>query len=171
MEVWKDIKDFEDSYEVSTLGRVRSKDRMVSTGRSKRLLKSQILKGELNRYGYHAFRLWKNNKLLNVVGHRLVAIAFISNPDNKKEVNHKNGIKHDNRLENLEWNTRSENAKHAFLVGLEKPKRVFITEDIFNKILKEIQEGSPILKTCNKYKCSRTIYYYRKKYGYRYKQN
>jgi len=168
MEIWKDVVNYEDSYQVSNLGRVRTKDRWVNTGTSKRFLKSQILKGDVNRYGYINYRLWKNNKLLNKLGHRLVAEHFLINLENKKEVNHKNGIKSDNRLENLEWSTRSENILHAFETGLEKPKTSVITREVFNNIEREILEGESKKKVLLKFNCSKRVYYYRKKFGFRY---
>jgi len=168
MEIWKDVVNYEDSYQVSNLGRVRTKDRWINTGTSKRFLKSQILKGDVNRHGYINYRLWKNNKLLNKLGHRLVAEHFLVNLENKKEVNHKNGIKSDNRLENLEWNTRSENTTHAFKTGLEKPKKSLITQDIFEKIVSEINGGRKKSDVLKKYNCTRRVFEYRIKFGYRY---
>jgi hypothetical protein len=73
--------------------------------------------------GYMKTQIWVNGKPKNVHQHRLIAEQFINNPENKKQVNHKNGIKDDNRIENLEWVTQSENAKHSFANGLQKPTR------------------------------------------------
>ena len=74
------------------------------------------LKPELSKWGYYRIHLWKNKTMTHKSIHRLVAEAFISNPDNKCDVNHKNGIRTDNRVENLEWATRSENIWHSFNV-------------------------------------------------------
>jgi hypothetical protein len=70
--------------------------------------------------GYNYVVLYANNKHKNILVHRLVAIAYLQNPLNKRCVNHINGIKTDNRVENLEWNTHSENSKHAYKNGLVK---------------------------------------------------
>ena len=70
--------------------------------------------------GYMRTQIWENNKSINVSQHRLLAIHFIDNPLNKGQVNHINGIKHDNRIENLEWVTQSENALHSYANGLQK---------------------------------------------------
>lgn len=72
------------------------------------------IKQTINESGYLKVNLWKNNKYKTFKVHRIVAITFLKNEKNKKTVNHKNGIKTDNSLKNLEWNTYSENIKHSY---------------------------------------------------------
>lgn len=100
-EIWKDITGYEWYYQVSNLGRVISVRRNT-------MLKWDIIKG------YQMIKMSIDGKMTRVFAHRLVAIAFIPNPDCKKTVNHINWIKTDNRLENLEWMTHGENAKHSY---------------------------------------------------------
>jgi hypothetical protein len=73
--------------------------------------------------GYIRCTIWINGKSKTISQHRILAEYFIDNPESKLQVNHKNGIKHDNRLDNLEWVTQSENALHSFANGLQKPTR------------------------------------------------
>jgi len=118
-ETWKDIKGYEGSYQVSNLGRVRSLDRMVKHKKEGlRKQKGLTLKNRKDYGGYYKVLLCKNGQVNNQKISRLVAQAFISNPRNKTQVNHKNGIKTDNKISNLEWCTRSENSKHAYKTGL-----------------------------------------------------
>lgn len=117
---WLPIKDFEDLYEVSDTGLVRSKDRQITskTG-SVKIFKGKIKAQKPNKnVKYMQVKLYKNNKSYHKYVHRLVAEAFISNPKNLTEVNHINGNRQDNRVENLEWVDRIGNAVHAIKTGL-----------------------------------------------------
>jgi hypothetical protein len=96
------------------------------------------LKPILGRNGYYQVSLCNSGKIKNVSIHRLVASAFLNNDENKREVNHINGIKTDNRVQNLEWNTSSENRQHAFDTGLKKyteRQRTRITETLSKPVL------------------------------------
>lgn len=75
----------------------------------------------ISKKGYYCVKLHQHGKRLSTTIHRLVAISYIDNPENKSQVNHINGDKLDNRIENLEWVTSSENQYHAYKTGLKKP--------------------------------------------------
>lgn len=115
-ETWKDIPGYEGLYQVSSLGNVKGLNREVKakSGDIKHL-KEMIIK-QCNCRGYKGVSLHKGGTSKGQRVHRLVAMAFIPNPDNKPQINHKNGIKDDNRVENLEWCTNKENADHLFQI-------------------------------------------------------
>lgn len=123
-EIWKDVQGYEGLYQVSSLGRVKSLKRYVRCPRNgenaKRIVPEIILKSAI-RNNYLCIELFINGIGTMFSIHRLVAIAFIPNPENKPEVNHLFGNKLDNRASMLEWATKSENQKHAFINGLKKP--------------------------------------------------
>ena len=110
-EIWKPIEGTDGKYEVSNTGKVRCLN-YKQTGKTKELTASEKVGG------YLQLRVKKNGNLKTVVVHRLVADAFIPNPDGKPEVNHIDGDKKNNNADNLEWVTRSENIKHAVNIGL-----------------------------------------------------
>lgn len=138
MEIWKAIKGFEEQYEVSNIGNIRSIDRIVKhyVDGFTRKYKGTSKNIRLNDKGYFRCNLKKDGKRFDFTTHRLVAEAFIPNEENKPVVNHKNGIKTDNRVENLEWCTISENVIHATKNRLIKTK---LTDkealEIFNSLL------------------------------------
>lgn len=124
-EEWRDVIGYESLYQVSNLGRVKS----ISYGAEK------IRKPVLSSPGYFSMVLYKNNEPKLVRIHILVAVAFIPNPDNKPEVNHRFGNKNDNRVSELEWVTQSENLQHAYNTGLKRrgsdhPRAKFTEEQV-----------------------------------------
>lgn len=112
-EIWKDISNYEGLYQVSTLGNIRSLDRYVNGRNSKRLIKGKILKTFKDKDGYMNVNLYKNSKIKQFKVSRLVAQAFIPNPNNLPQVNHKNEIKSDNCVDNLEWMTLIDNCNYG----------------------------------------------------------
>lgn len=121
MEIWKYVDGFNNVYQVSNTGKVKSLDHIVTSKDNKsRLQKGRFLKSSINHKGYIRYSLSINGKRFNFSAHRLVAISFIPNPLNKTQVNHKNGIKTDNNVDNLEWVDNKENIIHAYKNGLIK---------------------------------------------------
>jgi hypothetical protein len=139
-EIWKYIENFYGYYEVSNRGRIRSVDRYVDHrfGYSQ-LRKGKMKKITLDKDGYGLLHLYKNNKNHTRKAHRLVLQAFVPNPENKPQVNHINGNKLDNRVENLEWCTDKENKIHAFATGLRNHN------SIKKKVLMSSKDNEPLL--------------------------
>ena len=132
MEEWKDINTWENLYKISNYGNVRNKKTM------------KMITGDVNNCGYYRVRLYSNGRAERFFRHRLVAMHFIENPENKKFVNHIDGDKSNNKYTNLEWVTQSENEKHAFKKNLKsktnKPIKV-----IFNNGEEKIFDNQYIL--------------------------
>ena len=120
VEVWKDVVGSEGKYQVSSFGQVRSLDRMrVSRGGCLAPIKGRIMKQKLSKTQYFVIHL-RGRDIEHPSVHRLVAIAFLENTDNKPTVNHKDGNKQNNNVTNLEWSTQSEQMQHAFENNLAK---------------------------------------------------
>jgi len=133
-EIWKEIENFK-AYEVSNLGNVRSIERLVNhPSGGKAIRRSVMLKKLPDKDGYLKVNLKVNKKTNTRTVHRLVASAFIPNPKNKPQVNHIDGVKNNNIVENLEWNTLSENRTHAYNTGLQNGKAREGIKNNFHKL-------------------------------------
>lgn len=152
-EVWKDIENYEGLYQVSNLGNVK---RLIS----ERVFAERLIGRIIDKDGYYRRTLCKNGKCKQVIEHRLVAKAFINNPFDKPAVNHINGIKKDNRVENLEWCTNKENTHHSIAIGLQDQKGIKhhkckLTEEQVLEI-REIGFSQTRMSLSKKYGVSRT---------------
>lgn len=118
-DVWRKVVDYEGLYEVSVSGKVRSIDRIVSdTVGRRRQLKGKLKSISISSDGYCYVSLSKDGVERHCQVHRIVATAFIHNPDSKPQVNHKDGNKQNNCADNLEWVSAQENTEHAINFGL-----------------------------------------------------
>lgn len=144
-EIWKDVECFEGLYQVSNLGRVKSLKRVIEQKNINgtpyiRAIQEKILKPQIHKNGYVCVGFTVNGKVYGRLVHRLVAQAFVPNPSNKPEVNHKDGNKENNSMENLEWCTARENQMHSISLGLRKGSElhgggsVHITKDVNDRI-------------------------------------
>lgn len=123
-EIWKPVKGFEGLYEVSNMGNVRSVDRYVMFGDRCCFLKGKPRKPYLTPKGYLSATLSKNKKGKNYLVHRLVAEAFIANPNESPFVDHINTIRDDNRVENLRWCSYKENSNNPLTIEHIRSKEV-----------------------------------------------
>jgi hypothetical protein len=140
MEKWIQIQETDCRYSVSNLGNVKKNREVImrDNGR-KQILNEKILKSIPNIYGYLKVRCsLEDRSVKNIYIHRLVAKYFLENNNSSLQVNHKNGVKIDNNVENLEWVTVKENIRHAWDMGLSKPtncKKIAVGEIHFNTIV------------------------------------
>ena len=138
-EIWKDVKGFEGIYQISNLGRFRSLDRRVYQKKRgnkfvKQIYKGKIIKGWIQNTGYLTVDI--KGKKCSI--HRLVAEHFIENTMNKEQVNHIDGNKLNNRVDNLEWCTIKENVQHAFKTGLmDNAKKIIPLMKVRAKIINQ----------------------------------
>lgn len=146
METWRDIKGYEGLYQVSDQGKVRSLDRYVSNNH---LMKGQILKQHLSNRQYWKVYLVTHNKVRTFQVHRLVAEAFIPNPESKPCVDHINCDKNNNTVFNLRWCTHSENMMNDItytqnLIAHEKAKKPVACYSLSGDLLKEYPSISSV---------------------------
>ena len=148
MEIWKDIKGYEGLYQVSNLGRVKSLERKSTKGkgnyyRKERIKKIRPFKPVKTNKLYALVTLSKDSVLKRKTVHRLVAEAFIPNPEHKEYVNHKNDNGLDNRVENLEWVSNSENQLHSLYIT-KKIKNTYPVTALDKKTKKIVMEFESI---------------------------
>lgn len=175
-EIWKDIEDYEGLYQVSNLGRVKSLARKYKVKNrwgsySIRTHAEKIIKNHLDsKDKYVNVCLCKNGHGKFLLLHRLVAVAFIPNPENKEDVNRIDGNKRNNIIYNLEWNTRSENLKHALSVGLIESqckirRKVIVKKESFEKKFDSMKDCSNFFGrkdkwlSCRSLRCGRSFKY------------
>lgn len=148
IEEWRDIEGYEGYYQVSNYGQVRSLDRWRKAGTGGYIQKGQIIKPQISKDGYNRINLYKEGKCKHHNVHRLVANAFIPNPEYKEQVNHIDGDKMNNEVWNLEWNTPQENTIHAWENGFcskeSQEKQILCHQN--NKIYRSLHHAAKELR-------------------------
>jgi len=145
--MWKPVKNWEHLLEVNKFGAVRTIDRMVKArGGRYRRCSSVVKTPHLTLNGYMALHVYYQGKYKDLYLHRILAETFIPNPENKRTINHIDGVKTNNRLSNLEWATDSENIKHAWRTGLRTytGKMLSAAYKRRKKVTKYSMQGLPI---------------------------
>jgi len=161
-EIWKEIKGYENKYEISNTGRVKSLSRKVERRNDSFHIIPEILKKQrVTKNGYATVYLAIGKSYRHFMVHRLVADAFCKKSKQKKFVNHKDGVKLNNHFSNLEWCTDSENKKHAYKIGLMSQKgESHASNKLTNKQVCEIfKSNNSTIELCEKYNvCYNTIF-------------
>jgi hypothetical protein len=168
-EEWRPCPEYEEYYEISNFGRVKSKAVFIrhdgnwaeENGYVKKIKVKNIT---TNRYGYLTSKLCKLGKCRRLTIHRLVAKAFIPNPNNYTQVNHIDGNKENNCIWNLEWVSQARNIQHAFETGLMTNEHLKgsnhhnakLNEDIVKTIRKQKEQGASAKELCEKYNIGKT---------------
>ena len=150
MEIWKDIVGYEGVYRVSNMGRVESLERIIHRTDKRGYeytykRKGRILKNVLRSNGYYNVSLLNNSgKAKQIAVHRLVGLTFLENTLNKPQLNHIDGVKTNNSLDNLEWVDARENSIHAFKLGLTKRVQRYGKDNHRSKAVKRISKDGEI---------------------------
>lgn len=139
-EIWKPVVGYEGLYEVSSFGRVKSLPIVLKRNSGSFKRGEKILSNQVGTHGRLEISITKNGVPKRVSVHRLVAIAFIPNPDNKETVNHIDGNPKNNHVDNLEWMSVSDNIRHGFKNGL-IPYMKKNRKDISKPIIQLTQDG------------------------------
>lgn len=142
-EIWKDIQGYEGLYRVSNLGNVIGLEIKTKFGTGYKIYPLRNIRVWNDKKGYCYVTLSKNKKAKHFLLHRLVALSFLKNKENKPQINHKNGIKSDNTINNLEWCTAKENLEHAVKKGLN------LKHSIYNYQSKLSLNDVDFIRKCN----------------------
>lgn len=144
-ETWKDIHEYSGIYQVSNMGNIRSIDRIVTQYGHKqnytRIMRGKAIKPRLQNGGYLIVWLCKNGISKPFTVHRIVAKHFINNEEQLTDINHMDGNKKNNKVENLEWCTRSYNVKHSYLMHDRKLKGVAVKCVELDIVFRSIKEA------------------------------
>lgn len=119
-EIWRDIPRYEGLYSISTSGDIKSLGRLIRCRGGERFKNETNVTSYPNQKGYVMVQLYKGGHRKNFTIHRLLSITFLENPENLPQINHKDGNKQNNSLENLEWCSSLHNVQHSRITGLNK---------------------------------------------------